>query len=169
MRLATSRSSAARPASRRNDTGVISNSRSFAFTTLSRSFFSLLAETRTKRERVVYACVHLFHGPTGDRGHLPAKRGSGSLASRRERTSGSDAARARQRRCRVVRPPFFSSRAGQTPLPFRKMDDNFVIVPSRGATRRNVAPNKAPNKASEETLASSDDAVPFVFFRRFRV
>ena len=66
-----------------------------------------------------------------------------------------------------MRPPFFSSRAGQTPLPFRKMDDNFVIVPSRGATRRNVAPNKAPNKASEETLASSDDAVPFVFFRRF--
>lgn len=39
MRLATSRSSAARPASRRNDTGVISNSRSFAFATLSRSFF----------------------------------------------------------------------------------------------------------------------------------
>ena len=39
MRLATSRSSAARPASRRNDTGVISNSRSFAFAILSRSFF----------------------------------------------------------------------------------------------------------------------------------
>ena len=39
MRLATSRSLAARPASRRNDTGVISNSRSFAFATLSRSFF----------------------------------------------------------------------------------------------------------------------------------
>ena len=157
MRLATSRSSAARPASRRNDTGVISNSRSFAFATLSRSFFLFSPKRKPNANAWCILTVQLFHGPTGDRGHLPAK---GSLASPRERTSGSDAARARQRRCRVVRPLFFSSRAGQTPLPVSQKC-NFVIVKSHHAELRVETSRQTSRQTKRAQRRSLRQTTPF--------